>query len=120
MCKTASQQITVLKPIGQYLKFESKSKAFYHAFIMSVLNFYPLILHFCSIQKSEKLEKISHRALKFVFQDFQSSYEELINKAGTCTLHVSRIRTIAIEIFWGGVFFKKNVHLRVLYLIISI
>ena len=98
MCRKASQQIKVLKRIGKFLNFESR-KAVYHAFIMSIFNFCPLIWHFCSKSNTEKLEKINYRALKFVFQDFSSSYEELILKAGTTTLHLSRLRTLAIETF---------------------
>ena len=45
----------------------------------------------------KNLKKINYRALKFVFQNFSSSYEELILKAGTTTLHLSRLRTLAIE-----------------------
>ena len=81
MCRKASQQINVLKRIGKFLNFESR-KAVYHAFIMSIFNFCPLIWHFCSKPNTEKLEKINYRALKFVFQDFTSSYEGLLFKAG--------------------------------------
>ena len=49
----ASQQINVLKRIGQYLNFEFR-KAIYHAFIMSIFNFRPLIWHFCSKANTEK------------------------------------------------------------------
>ena len=56
MCKKASQQIDVLKRIGKYLNFESR-KSVYHAFIMSIFNFCPLIWHFCS--NSKKLENIN-------------------------------------------------------------
>ena len=56
MCRKASQQINVLKRIGQFLNFESR-KAVYHAFIMSIFNFCPLIWHFCSKANTEKLEK---------------------------------------------------------------
>ena len=97
MCKKASQQINVLKRIGQFLNFQSR-KAVYHAFIMSNSNFCPLIWHFCSQSKTEKLEK-KFRASIFVFQDFNSSYEDLILEAGATTLHLSRLRTLAIETF---------------------
>ena len=66
---------------------------------MSIFNFCPLIWHFCSKPNTVKLEKINYRALKFVFQDFTSSHEDLIFKAGTTTLHLSRLRTLAIETF---------------------
>ena len=98
MCKKASQQINVLRRIGKYLNFESR-KAVYHAFIMSTFNFCPLVWHFCSKSNTEKLERIHFRALKFIFQDFEASYDDLINRAGTTTLHLSRLRGLAIETF---------------------
>ena len=64
---------------------------------MSILNFCPLIWHFCSKSNTDKLEKNDFRALKFVFQDFNSSYEDLILKAGSTTLHLSRLRTLVTE-----------------------
>ena len=47
ICRKASQQINVLKRIGNFLHFQSK-KTIHHAFIMSNFNFCPLIWHFCS------------------------------------------------------------------------
>ena len=96
MCKKASQQINVLRRIGKYLNFES-CKAVYHTFIMSTFNFCPLVWHFCSKTNTEKLERIHFRALKFIFQDFVATYENLIMRAGTKTLHLSRLRGLALE-----------------------
>ena len=96
ICRKASQQISVLKRIGNFLNFESR-KTNYHAFIMSNFNFCPLIWHFCSKTNSHKLEKIHFRALKFTFQDFNSSYETLLNRAGTTTLHLPTLRNLPLK-----------------------
>ena len=80
-----------------YLNFESR-KAVYHSFIMSIFNFCPLIWHFCS-NNIEQLEKINFRALKFVFQDFQSIYEEMITKAGTSWTFENCLNTFKILLF---------------------
>ena len=66
---------------------------------MSNLNFCPLIWHFYSKGNTEKLEKIHFSAVKFIFQDFNSSYDILFEKAGTITLHLCRLRCLAIETF---------------------
>ena len=66
---------------------------------MSYFNFCPLIWHFCPKANSDKLEKIHFRALKFIFQDFNSCYETLLNRAGTTTLHLSRLRNLATQTF---------------------
>ena len=66
---------------------------------MSNFNFCPLIWHFCSKTNSDKLEKVHFRALKFIFQDFNSSYDILLQKAGTTTLHLSRMRNLVLQTF---------------------
>ena len=45
------------------------------------------------------MEKLQYRALRLVFSDFNSSYEALLERANMPTLHVNRIRLIAIETF---------------------
>ena len=55
--------------------------------------------HSCGASNTYKQEKIQYRALKFVFNDFTSSYEVLLHKANLPTLELSRIRNIALEVF---------------------
>ena len=45
------------------------------------------------------MEKIQERALKFVYEDFDSSYEDLLQKTGLPSLHIRRMRLMAIEVF---------------------
>ena len=71
----------------------------FHTFILSNFNYYPLAWHFCSESNSKKLKKIQERALRFVYDDFKSTYEELLNKANTPFLHIRRITTMAMETF---------------------
>jgi hypothetical protein len=40
-----------------------------------------LAWHFCTEKNSKKLEKVQERALRFVYEDYNSSYEELLHKA---------------------------------------
>ena len=71
----------------------------FHTFILSNFNFCPLSWHFCSKTNTNKIEKIQERALRFVYDDFNSSYTELLTKANLPTLETRRIRTMAIETF---------------------
>ena len=48
---------------------------------------------------SRKLEKIQERALRFVFSDFVSTYDELLLKANIPSLHIRRLKTMSIETF---------------------
>ena len=44
-------------------------------------------------------KKNQERALRFVYDDFKSTYEELLNKANIPFLHIKKIRTMAVETF---------------------
>jgi hypothetical protein len=66
---------------------------------MSNFNFCPLVWLFCSKSNSNKLEILHCRALRFVYQDFQSSYETLLEKYEHVTLSLQRLRTLALETF---------------------
>jgi hypothetical protein len=42
---------------------------------------------------------LQERALRFVYQDYEASYENLLIKEKMPTQHIRRIRTMALETF---------------------
>ena len=98
LCRKAGQQLNVLMRLSPFLSRLNKLTIF-HTFILSNFNYCPLAWHFCSESNSKKLEKIQERALRFVYDDFKSTYEELLNRANIPCLHIKRIRTMAVETF---------------------
>ena len=98
ICRKASQQLNVLKRIGCFLSKLNKLTIF-HTFILSNFNFCPLAWHFCNKSNTSKLEKIQARALRFIYEDYGSTYDELLEKAKVPSLKVRRMRTMAIECF---------------------
>jgi hypothetical protein len=98
ICRKASQQLNVLKRLGSLLNRLSKLTIF-HTFILINFNCCPLAWHFCTEKNSKKLEKVQERALRFVYEDYNSSYEELLHKAKAPSLQIRQIRTMALETF---------------------
>ena len=94
ICKKAVQQLNILKRIGINLSKLNRLTIF-HTFVLSNFNFCPLSWHFCSETNTKKIEKIQERALRFVYQDYEASYENLLIKAKMPTQHIRRIRTMA-------------------------
>ena len=45
------------------------------------------------------MERIQYRALKFVYNDFNSSYQELLSRAKLPTLELSRKRAVLAEVY---------------------
>ena len=80
ICTKAAQQLNVLQRLSKFLSEDTKLLIF-KSFIQSNFNYCPLIWHFCSKANTEKLEKLQHRALRIVFNDYTSSYENLLKKS---------------------------------------
>ncbi len=47
----------------------------------------------------QKKEKVQKRALRFVYNDFKSLYEELLAKRNHSTLYITRLRYMANEFY---------------------
>ena len=98
ICKKASRQLNVLKRIGTHLTKLGKL-TIYYSFIMSNFNYCPLVWHFCGETNNKKIEKIQERALRFIYNEYTSSYEDLLCKSKLPSLKVRRLRTFALEVF---------------------
>ena len=65
----------------------------------SNFNYGCLIWHFSSKKSQNKVEKIHERSLKFLSNDYLSSYAELLEKSTSVSMETKRLRTIVYEIF---------------------
>ena len=45
------------------------------------------------------MEKIQERALRFIYHDYDTDFDSLLAKSKLPTLHVRRIRTLALETY---------------------
>ena len=97
-CKKADRQLNALARISRHLEIISR-RAIYKSFIMSNFNYCPLVWHFCGQVNNQKLEQIQGRALRILFADYNSSYLELLERAGTTTLLIQRFWLIALTVF---------------------
>ena len=55
--------------------------------------------HFCNKTSAAKMEKIQERALRFIYDDHDSNYVQLLHRACLPSLEIRRLRTMAIECF---------------------
>ena len=96
ICKKAANQLNALKRIHANLGQEEKILIF-NSFILSKFNFCPLVWHFCGKSNTAKMEKLQYRALKYIFNDSVTDYEQLVKKANTTTLFLSRIKKLLLR-----------------------
>ena len=53
---------------------------------------------FSSAKSLNKVESLEKRALRFLYEDYVSSYEELLQKAEKRDHKVNRLRSLCVEI----------------------
>ena len=98
LCKKAGKQLNVLRRLSNVLNVNGKMQL-YKTFIVSHFNYCNIICHLCGDRNTLKIEKIQERGLRFIFNDFQSRYKELLLKASMYPLYLKRIKNVLIEIF---------------------
>ena len=53
----------------------------------------------CSNANTIKLEKIQERAIRFIYEDYNITYEELLHIAKVPSLQIRRMRTMTLQCF---------------------
>ena len=84
--------------IGKYLNTDCRI-AMYKSFISSNFSYCPVSWMFCGKRNSDELEKLQERALRFVFSDYTSPYNDLLTRGNFLSLSAFRIRYLAIEMY---------------------
>ena len=76
-----------------------KHRTLVKAFIESQFNYCPLIWMLHSRTLNNKINRIHERALRTVYSDYNSSFNELLDKDGSFTIHQRNVQSLAIEIY---------------------
>ena len=65
---------------------------------MSNFNYCPLVWMFSKARSLKKIENLQKRALRFLYNNYQLTYEELLDKANSSTMNVKRLGFLCVEI----------------------
>ena len=98
ICKKSSAQLNALIRLKPFLNFNAK-QILIQSFIYANFNYCPVVWHFSSSKSLLKIESIQKRALRFLYEDRVSDYNELIARAGKTTMNVYRLRALCTEIY---------------------
>ena len=98
LCRKASYKLHALQRIRRYLSVD-KAKLLANAFIDSQFNYASLIWMFVGKTLINKICKIHHRTLQVVYDDFNKSYDELLELNNDLSIHQRHLRYLAIEVF---------------------
>ena len=77
LCQKANNKISAFSRVSNYLN-QKQSLLLYKTFIMSQFNYCLLIWMFCGKVANNDVNRTNKRALRILFNDFTSSFEELL------------------------------------------
>ena len=90
LCREAGRKLSVLARFTDTRC--CKQNALFYTHILSQFEYCSLIWHFCSGDTTQKIEKIQKQALVYVFNYFNASYSELLEKANRPLMYSHRLR----------------------------
>ena len=98
LCKQASKKLHALARISRYMS-TGKRKLIMKSFITSQFGYCPLVWMMHSRILNNRINKIHERALRIVYDDINSSFEELLRRDDSVTIHTRNIQSLATELF---------------------
>ena len=98
LCKKASQKLNVLARIAPYMCLE-KRKTVMKANIISPFGHCPLAWMFHSRGINNKMNSLHERALRITYSDGSSSFEDLLKKDNSVSIHHRNMQALATEMF---------------------
>ena len=98
LCNKANRKLRALAPATPYMNLQ-KRKVLMNAFFNAQFNYCPLIWMLHSRQNNNKIKHLHERCLRLIHNDKLSSYEELLEKDGSVSIHHKNIQSLAIEMF---------------------
>ena len=98
LCKKASQKLHALARVAPFVE-PNKLRVLMKAFIQSQFSYCPLVWMFHSRKLNNRINRIHERALRISYDDENSSFEELLLKDNSFTIHEINLQRLATEMF---------------------
>jgi len=98
ICSKASKKLNALSRQCKFLPFYRR-KMLMNAFFDSQFSHCPLVWIFHSRSINQRINRLQYRALRMIYQDDTSSFEELLARNSTFTIHHRNLQSLSIEMY---------------------
>ena len=98
LCKIANQKLHALARIS-HLMSKEKLRIILKAFIESQFGYCPLVWMFHSRTLNNRINKIHERALRIIYRDPSLTFQELLQKDKSVSIHHRNLQKLAIEMY---------------------
>ena len=90
ICKSDGNQLNALIRLKSFLGLKEKD-VLVNSFTYSNFNYCPLVWMLSRKKSLDKIGSLHKRALRFLLNDYVSSYEQLLEKSGKCSMNIRRL-----------------------------
>ena len=98
VCNKVSTKLHALSKIYNYIS-QQKLRMILKAFIESQFSYCPLVWMFHSRKLNNRINKLHERTLRSVYKDPTLTFEQLLEKDNSFTIHQRNIQKLATEIY---------------------
>ena len=98
ICKKASQKLSAIARLAKVIS-DHKKKVLIKTFFESQFSYCPLLWMFCGRTLNRRINRLHERALRIAYEDYESSFEELLIKDDSVTIHQRNLRVLALEMY---------------------
>ena len=98
ICKKSTRKLNALSRIVPYMDI-SRRKILMNAFFKSQFNYCPLIWMCYNRSLNHKINRLHERCLRIIYSDKKSSFDELLDKDESVSIHHQNIQKLGIEMF---------------------
>ena len=98
ICCKAAQKLHALARVSHFMTAPQR-RSIMKAFINSQFGYCPLVWMFQSRKLNNRINNLHERALRLVFNDYSSSFQTLLMKDNSVTIHTRNIHTLATELY---------------------
>ena len=98
ICKSAANQLNALVRLKTFLG-SNERKVLINSFVLSNFNYCPLVWSISRSTSLRKIENLHKRALRFLLNDYVSSYEQLLQKSSKASINLRNHRVLCTEVF---------------------
>ena len=98
LCDKTNRKVSAFRRLNVYLSREQAMKLC-NTVIISSFNYCPLVWMFCGKDANNKINRTHKRALRILHNDYDSSFNTLLEKSDTVTIHVRNLQKLMLEIY---------------------
>ena len=96
--KKAAKKLCTLSRQCTTLPFKQR-KMLMQSFVKSQFSYCPLVWMLHSRKANKQINDLHYRALRIVYRDVSSSFDQLLGKDGSNTIHQQNIHSLATEMY---------------------